>query len=353
MSVSVIIPAAGDSTRFPGMRPKWLLTPPSGGMMVTDAIAKIRGDVGSVHLIVRQDHIETYKCLDGIRKAFDEIGIDVDVVVLPDQTLSQPETVVRAIQSRGITGPIFVKDVDNQFEHTLVAENSVAVYDMNSMTLAHAANKSYVMSNDEGMLTNIVEKKVISSEFCVGGYSFEDSAQFVSQFGMLENNSSLYVSHLIFAMMLRGIQFKKRLVSDYVDWGTLDEWNKYRNQFVTLFIDIDGVLVKNSGEYFEPRWGTTPALEENVRVINKLYDAGKATVILTTCRKYEYEDATKEQLTKCGVKYHDIIFGLPHTRRIVINDYSRTNPYRSCDAINIERNSDKLGDFLIEQFGVL
>ena len=28
------------------------------------------------------------------------------------------------------------------------------------------------------------------------------------------------------------------------------------------------------------------------------------------------------------------------------NDFAKTNPYKSCDAINLERNSDKLGDML-------
>ena len=34
----LILPAAGQSTRFPNTRPKWMLTHPGGNMMVVEAI---------------------------------------------------------------------------------------------------------------------------------------------------------------------------------------------------------------------------------------------------------------------------------------------------------------------------
>ena len=35
---------------------------------------------------------------------------------------------------------------------------------------------------------------------------------------------------------------------------------------------------------------------------------------------------------------------LPHGRRILVNDFSNTNPYPSALAINIERNSQELSN---------
>ena len=54
---------------------------------------------------------------------------------------------------------------------------------------------------------------------------------------------------------------------------------------------------------------------------------------------------------RLNIPYDDIIFGLVHGRRIVINDYARTNPFKSCDAINIKRNSDDLKEMLEESIG--
>ena len=39
--VTLILPAAGKSSRFPGMRPKWLLTHPNGNLMIVEAIKGI------------------------------------------------------------------------------------------------------------------------------------------------------------------------------------------------------------------------------------------------------------------------------------------------------------------------
>ena len=42
----------------------------------------------------------------------------------------------------------------------------------------------------------------------------------------------------------------------------------------------------------------------------------------------------------------NLVMGLPHCQRIVINDFARSNPYPSCSAINIPRNENNLKEFL-------
>ena len=39
--MSLILPCAGSSTRFPNMKPKWLLTAPSGNLMIQEALKNI------------------------------------------------------------------------------------------------------------------------------------------------------------------------------------------------------------------------------------------------------------------------------------------------------------------------
>jgi hypothetical protein len=147
-------------------------------------------------------------------------------------------------------------------------------------------------------------------------------------------------------MILDDKAFSAPLCADYADWGTLKDWNRYKSQFGTLFVDLDGVLVRNSAEYFEPMWGQTDGIAENIRIINRLYDGGKVQIIITTSRKEGFRDATLKQLERVGMRYHQIIFGLNHGRRIVINDYARSNPYKSCDAVNIARNATNLSEML-------
>ena len=147
-------------------------------------------------------------------------------------------------------------------------------------------------------------------------------------------------------MMIDGAGFSGAEVEDFLDWGTLDDWSAFRARFCTLFIDLDGTLVKNSAEYFSPFWGDTDAIEENVSAINALYDSGYGEIVITTTRNSESEEVTRAQLSRIGLRYHRLMLGLFHGKRIVINDYARTNPYRSCDAINIPRDSSELTTML-------
>ena len=85
---------------------------------------------------------------------------------------------------------------------------------------------------------------------------------------------------------------------------------------------------------------------ENIDFLNRLYDTGKVYIILTTARPSSARDVTIEQLEREGVKYDNIIFDLFHANRTLINDYGTSNPYPTCDAVNIVRNSNELERFL-------
>jgi cupin superfamily acireductone dioxygenase involved in methionine salvage len=111
-------------------------------------------------------------------------------------------------------------------------------------------------------------------------------------------------------------------------------------------VDLDGTLIRDSGEYFEPVWGKTDGIKENIQAINRLYDGGKVQIIVTTSRKEEARQLTIQQLEREGLRYHQIVFGLNHGKRIVVNDYSRSNPFKSCDSVNIAHDSAELDEML-------
>ena len=127
-----------------------------------------------------------------------EHKLKIKIVILKKQTQCQPETIVKTIISEKIKGPIFIKDSDNFFHSKINGINEVCIFDLNKMNLVHSKNKSFVKFNNNNIITNIVEKRVISSNFCVGGYGFECAQSFVNTFNELNNDSDLYVSHIIF-----------------------------------------------------------------------------------------------------------------------------------------------------------
>ena len=352
-TTTLIIPAAGKSSRFPGTRPKWMLTHPNGSMMINACIGNFDlSFVSKIIVVVLSDHLEENSIAPKtIAQSFHDAGIkhDVEVISLEKETNSQPETVYRAIKQADIQGACFIKDSDNSFKYAPTAKNEVVFHDLNKCGLIKAHNKSYVSLNRNMIIEGIVEKKIVSPYFCVGGYSFKDAGEFCLSYESLSNKKDLFVSHIVFDRILNGSVFEGGEIKDpstFNDWGTLEDWNRYRSQYSTLFLDIDGVLVENSGRYVGKKWGSTPSIKENVDAIKKLYESGKTRVILTTSRSKSAKDQTVEQLLNYDVPFDEIIFDLPHAKRIVVNDYATSNTYRTCEALNIKRNSNNLKEMI-------
>jgi hypothetical protein len=147
-------------------------------------------------------------------------------------------------------------------------------------------------------------------------------------------------------MILDGHAFKARKVTQYSDWGTVEDWFRFCASYATLFIDLDGTLVGNSAEYFSPYWGETEAIKENVKFLSKLYNSGTVQIIITTSRTSSSAEVTEKQLERLGIKYHQIIYDLYHGRRILVNDYAKTNAYPSSVSVNLRRNSEDLSEYL-------
>lgn len=352
MTLTVIVPCAGRSTRFSGSKAKPFLTHPNGSLMLMEALVGLDlSNVNRLILVVNREHIEQTKIhLDKIQNQISEFHrIIPEFCILDTFTASQSETIYQTINIMSIEGAIFIKDCDNQFKTTPLATNSVCISSLCNET--NAINKSYVSLDKFGYLNGIVEKSVISDKFCCGGYAFTSVEKFTDAYLKISNikqvnAGEIYISHIVQQLMLDGERFEVAQVDNYYDWGTIQDWITYTSKFKTIFLDLDGTVVENSSEYFDPVWGNTDGLTDNIGTINTLYESGFATIIITTSRKEIYKDITIQQLQRLGIKYHRIIFDLPHSKRIVINDYADTNPYPSAIAINLKRNEDKLKDYL-------
>ena len=349
---NLIIPMAGKSSRFPGMRPKWMLTHPlNNRFMVTEAISGLNLEFfDKIYFTFLSEHEEKYKFFDGFVKELNECKL-IDkcrFVFLKESTKSQSETVYNTIKTAGIEGFIFIKDSDGYYECNLdCIENQIAFFDLNHIDDINARTKSYIELDANGIVTNIVEKKVISSTFSVGGYGFKSALDFCDVYERLKDlEGECYISNVIFELILSGSQFLGLETSNFKDWGTLESWNKYKDEYRCLFIDIDGTLIKNSSVHFPPYIGNGDPLENNITHIRKLYLEGKTKIILTTSRPSSMRDITINELSQKNIPYDELIMNLPHCRRILINDFAKSNPYPSCESINIPRNSDNLSEFL-------
>ena len=348
---SLVVPMAGRSTRFPNLRPKWMLSHPmTNRLMVTEAISGLNLDFfDNIYFICLQQHEDKYSFMKGFVSELDDAGLRAksNIVLLPEQTESQSETVYTFLSGYDLDGFIFIKDSDGFYRCDVEERNQVAYFDLNDMDDINARTKSYVDLDVNNVVTNIVEKKVISSTFSSGGYGFADAKEFCKTFEKLQDmDGECYISHIIFEMMLSGSTFYGTKTTDFKDWGTLDAWNKYKSQYKCLFVDIDGTLITNSSHHFPPYTGSGEPIEDNIDLLAELHEQGRAKIILTTSRPERLRQLTIQELQTKGIPFDQLVMGLPHCQRIVINDFARSNPYPSCSAINIPRNENNLTEFL-------
>jgi hypothetical protein len=103
--------------------------------------------------------------------------------------------------------------------------------------------------------------------------------------------------------------------------------------------------MKNCSAYVAPYIEDAVFIEENLTFIKELIDSKKVEVILTTARAEEYREVTERQMRSVDLKYKHLIMGLQHSKRIIVNDFSNTNKYKTCDSINIPRNANNLKSY--------
>lgn len=353
---TLIVPCAGRSSRFPNMKPKFLLTYPDGNLMVKKSLSGINLEwFDRIIITVVKQHNDTYGAKMILEQVFDiEHNTKFSICVLDDFTSCQAETVVRTIEREIITGEIIIKDSDNFVKLSNNVNFDDAIVGLNIETFDKDINrlsaKSFLTVNEQGIVVDIIEKRIKSQFICLGVYCFSDAAAFVRTYNIInennEHNREIYISHVVSYLIGIGeYAFRYIEAEDFEDWGTLDDWKFVQQKNKTYFIDLDGVLLSNRGKYGSKNWNNSiEPLMENINIVKRLYVNG-AQIIITTSREEIYRERIVHFFQEQGIKLHALIMGCNHSCRVIINDFAPTNPYPSCEAINIKRNGD-LSDYL-------
>ena len=125
---TLIIPVAGNSSRFPGLRPKWLLTMPDGKLMIEasiDTLDLLQFD--RIIVVCLKEHVEKYINLESYSNALETTyGKSFEFIILDQPTKSQSGTVYEALKRADVTKSFFIKDCDNSFKYTFHGGNEVA-----------------------------------------------------------------------------------------------------------------------------------------------------------------------------------------------------------------------------------
>jgi choline kinase len=330
--MDLVLLAAGASTRYGTTRPKYWLTMYDGRFMIEHVIEPFLDQVSHIHVVTLEEH-EKWNVSKVLKELY---GDKVSIYALTSLSSGPAESAAAVLQYLN-DGPVFIKDCDSIFNVTLPQSGNFVCVQSGH----HNPNKSYV-SLENNLVTDIVEKSVISDTACIGGYGFASSREFIETLKQVPHNKELFISDVV----------KQLLPVDYVncdnfaDLGTIDDFVNYNRRFTTIFCDIDGTIIKNQAEFWSPSYNDPPeVLEDNVAKLIEMQTYG-AQIIFTTARNKKYTDDIALMLDRLGFKNYTLLTGLNHSQRVVINDFSHTNPAPSCRAVNLPRDSDTLRDYL-------
>jgi len=345
-----VIPAAGKSSRFPNMKPKWMLTHPHGKLMIERVLEPYDfSTFDNVYIVLTEEQCQKYDADIILEQIY---GDKIKLVILDSPTGSCPETIYEFLKQEKVTGHIIVKDCDCyvDFDKPDNYDNFIVGLSVHSTdNLNNLPAKSFIIRDEQKrIIQDIVEKKIVSEEICIGVYGclVEDFLNSYIKLIHESNIPELYMSHIISNLIINSNKvFQYIEANDFIDWGTAEDWFKYTKKFKTYIFDIDGVLLNNVGRYGTKNWNNTfEPIEENIKVLKKLSDEGNELVFMTA-RDEEHLKEFKDYLIERKINYKTIISSCNHSQRIVINDYSNTNPYPSCNSISIKRNGT-LGDYI-------
>ncbi len=100
----------------------------------------------------------------------------------------------------------------------------------------------------------------------------------------------------------------------------------------TWIFDLDGTLLKHNGYKTDGEDTVLPGAKEYLEQIPL-----KDRILILTSRTEEYRGQTLAFLEASGIRYDEILFGLPMGERIVVND-RKPSGLNTAVAINLDRD---------------
>lgn len=203
----LIIPAAAYKETNEQLIPEIFKINDFGKMnIINNMIDLPLNDFDNIYIVVNQriDEIYNVKNMLEIQLKNEEFGDKTHIIVIKN-TRNVVDTVLQTIAQIPYNKfGVFIKDADASFDITeLNNENTVYTYKLEDVTEINPSSKSYVSTTSDDVVLNIIEKRVISSEFCVGGYYFNDIKKFVDLCERVREYDKLYLSNVIYYDILR------------------------------------------------------------------------------------------------------------------------------------------------------
>lgn len=219
MSFNLIVPAAAHKDEYKERLPRVFRLNAKGIPLCVESVMGLNlQQFTTIYFTILRQHDEIYGIASMLRIQLDRIGLQrAKIVVLDEPTSCQAATIYETITKEGISGPIFIKDADSFFTVEVQPQNGLVVYPLEKLSQVNPQHKSYVAVDDMQFVTNTIEKRVIDHYFNAGGYCFDDAKVFVDYYLRYRNQKGLYLSHIVYSMLLDRHIFRPFIADNYKD----------------------------------------------------------------------------------------------------------------------------------------
>jgi aminoglycoside phosphotransferase len=217
---TLIMPIAADKSEYKTRLPRVFLIAEDGVMHCIRALKSLNlSRYDHIYITILRHLDEKYALSERLILQFRINGItNAEIVVLDQPTTSQPDTIYQTILQKNIHGSIFVKDADCSFCGEDTIGNAIAIHPLEELDWVNPKNKSYVSIDDMYYITNIIEKRIVFHFFTAGGYSFESADTYCRYYEQFQQQPGLYLSHIIYSMLLDKHTFRPVLTKEYEDF---------------------------------------------------------------------------------------------------------------------------------------
>ncbi len=208
-------------------------------------------------------------------------GLPLEMVVLEHDTDGPADTVFEALRKANVSGEFAVKDVHTFVKLSAPATgNMIAGLDLTTYagTIENLRAKSFIVTNEQGQVLDVIEKRFRSDIISVGFYGFRRAEDFVLAYQHLKNPdypiSKLYLSHVIsYLIGYKNRIFQCQMAQQFEDWSTTKAWEDVSKRYATYILDLDRL--------FPEKRGTSGSVHRKLVRLARLGSLGARFICLT------------------------------------------------------------------------
>ena len=341
--IKLIFPIAGEGSRFGGeFKPFLSIGDMTFVEFAFDPFKRWSHMIEEVIFICTEEQEKDHN----VEKRLNELIEHPQVTLLriDKKTHGPHQTIARALEQVQNFSPIIICDCDHSidvdpiFEKIEKGSNADCILPLWEISETEYKNWSKVVIDERKMKPKMIcEKQRIRTDYAV--YGIIGCVYLKSSKVFSYSKEKIYTSDALNELMFKNKDFdfvKPKNAYFYGDPDMLEKCVDKRRKECTIFCDIDGTLIKH-----ESHSNCDISRNKKLRCMEKINEWKNHghTIVLTTARSKKYEKDLVELLGQLGIKYDDLVTGLPSGPRFVINDRKPSKKFTTqANAIEVSRD---------------